>query len=88
MPTTQLFVPALNNLWHQRQIQLLADGKDPDLSVGYVWCLTAMFVRGYWWEPRRSWWFQSPVMRTLVAMGVTIGVGSGLYTLAGKFLGW
>lgn len=43
----KLLVPALNNLWHQRQIHLLAAHKSPNPRIGYSWLLTVTFVRTY-----------------------------------------
>lgn len=48
------FDSGLQNLWHQRQIHLMADGKNPDVNLGRVYCLTVLTVLSYIWHPRTA----------------------------------
>jgi hypothetical protein len=43
----------LQNLWHQRQIERLACGQEPDVKIGLMYCLLVQSVAAYLISPRR-----------------------------------
>eukprot|EP01100_Stratorugosa_tubuloviscum_P006336 TRINITY_DN273_c2_g3_i1.p1 TRINITY_DN273_c2_g3~~TRINITY_DN273_c2_g3_i1.p1 ORF type:complete len:435 (+),score=179.51 TRINITY_DN273_c2_g3_i1:89-1393(+) len=53
-PSLQIFEVGLCNLWHQRQMYRIATNQQPDLNVGYFYCLTVMLFKLYIFEPKRS----------------------------------
>jgi len=74
-----VLVPALNNLWHQRQLARLANGQEPQMELGYVYSLTVQFVRAYIFEPRRH----------LLMICFVVGLVSSMATAIWfDFVGW
>lgn len=61
-------IPMMNNLWHQYQIALLANGKAPrvdGLSHRFGFSLTIKAITVYLWDPQRSWLVRSRAGRSL-----------------------
>mmetsp|Transcript_9361 Transcript_9361/g.34691 ORF Transcript_9361/g.34691 Transcript_9361/m.34691 type:complete len:457 (-) Transcript_9361:2097-3467(-) len=46
--------PGIDNLWHQRQMWLLAEGKEPDFTITRIWLLTGHTFYNYIWHPKRT----------------------------------
>lgn len=61
LPSPKLGIPGLNaldagieNLWHQKQIQLISQGGRPDMNLNILPCLGAQMFVTYVWNPKRS----------------------------------
>lgn len=44
---SHIFAPILNNLWYQRQMELISRNIKPNPLLGKLFCVTAMFFRTY-----------------------------------------
>ena len=70
-PLAAVLSPSLNSFWHQRQMTLLAAGREPDFAAGFAYPLTWMFFRTYISDPKSNpslWNLSALLLLALLAL--------------------
>jgi hypothetical protein len=72
-PIAHIIEPSVQNFWHQRQMHLIASGRQPSTSVGILWAVTGM--------PFRTYAIEWQLVRTSRKLLVWCGVACVVYGL-------